>query len=58
MGGSDQGGRSERNEGRIRETGEAEAAGKAAWVGKVVGASGEWAILGHFCQDVDEVVQP
>lgn len=23
-----------------------------------VGSSGKWGILGHFCQDVDEVVQP
>lgn len=36
---------------------QAEVAGKVAWLCKVV-ASGEWAALGHFCQDVDKVVQP
>lgn len=37
---------------------QAEVAGKVARLCKVVVASGEWAVLGHFCQDVDEVVQP
>lgn len=44
--------------GKARDMGEAEVAGKVAWVGKVAVASGEGAPLGHFCQDVDEVVQP
>lgn len=44
--------------GEARETREAEVAGKVVWVCKVVVASGEWAAVGHFCQDVDEVVQP
>lgn len=37
---------------------QAEVAGKVAWLCKVLVASGEWAALGHFCQDLDEVVQP
>lgn len=37
---------------------QAEVAGKVARLRNVVVASGEWAALGHFCQDVDEVVQP
>lgn len=44
--------------GAATEMGEAEVAGEVAWVGEVAVASGEWAFLGHFCQDVDEVVQP
>lgn len=46
--------------GRIRggERRQAEVAGKVARLCTVAVASGEWAALGHFRQDVDEVVQP
>lgn len=40
------------------ESGEAREMGEAEVAGKVAVASGEGATLGHFCQDVDEVVQP
>lgn len=40
------------------ETGKARDMGEAEVAGKVAVASGEGAPLGHFCQDVDEVVQP
>lgn len=48
----------ETESGKAREMGRAEVAFKVPWVGKVALASGEGATLGHFCQDVDEVVQP
>lgn len=51
----------ERIKGRIKNRKRSEGRGDGGRGGRgrrVVAASGHWATLGHFCQDVDKVVQP